>query len=503
MQTPDIDINFIELARNFSESFRSYYNPSTFSSNDGEWEIAYVNDEHYNKTNNPVTFARISNNKKRIEISKSMSQHEAITNNFMFYTLIRCYIHWYDKDKNLVKSDILATQYYLTQNRPSKDILMGSIQTISSGYSTNKERFEKMAEKLGYREQWQRAIDDLKKEDEANKVDPEPDVEFPEKILQGSPATKEDIEYAMKHDKSKDIEVEKHEKPPVIGADAVHVSEESTKMKVSVEDGVLKAEELKEGEQHKDGGVVMETPPEEQPYCPSHFYFMDTEFHEYKKKRGFRPATDTIELISIGIVSGDEREYYAVCKDFNLKAAWNNEWLRENVLKKIHKELCAKVGSYGKTYHSSLFSSFTIKSMKNLIKWYGKTTAEIRAELLLYILDNDGEGLADWNGSYVDYLNLLMKEEIRGYKPKFFTYFGSYDWVVFCWIFGRMIDLPKSFPMYTLDLKQFMWEAGLTTDWKREVVPEPEDSHSAIADARWNRELFLAINKIVKPARVR
>ena len=31
----------------------------------------------------------------------------------------------------------------------------------------------------------------------------------------------------------------------------------------------------------------------------------------------------TIDLISIGIVSSDGSEYYAISKDFNLKEAWN------------------------------------------------------------------------------------------------------------------------------------------------------------------------------------
>jgi hypothetical protein len=74
-------------------------------------------------------------------------------------------------------------------------------------------------------------------------------------------------------------------------------------------------------------------------------YFLDTEFHEYKKKPLIGKSIDTIELISIGIVgegtkfvgsvdpfSDNEevnvtkytvlKEYYAISKDFDLKAAW-------------------------------------------------------------------------------------------------------------------------------------------------------------------------------------
>ena len=61
-------------------------------------------------------------------------------------------------------------------------------------------------------------------------------------------------------------------------------------------------------------------------------YFMDFEFLE-----GYIPVkifglnipkclikpNNTIQPISIGLVSSDNREYYAISKDFNLKEAWN------------------------------------------------------------------------------------------------------------------------------------------------------------------------------------
>ncbi|MEK0397252.1 3'-5' exoribonuclease, partial [Lactobacillus delbrueckii] len=53
-------------------------------------------------------------------------------------------------------------------------------------------------------------------------------------------------------------------------------------------------------------------------------YFYDTEFIE---------DGTTIELISIGIVAEDGREYYAVSTDFDASRA--NPWVRENVLEKL------------------------------------------------------------------------------------------------------------------------------------------------------------------------
>ena len=57
-------------------------------------------------------------------------------------------------------------------------------------------------------------------------------------------------------------------------------------------------------------------------------YFIDFEFLEGTQLKtfcGFKygETKPTIDLISIGIVAEDGREYYAFCKDFNLKEAWN------------------------------------------------------------------------------------------------------------------------------------------------------------------------------------
>ena len=92
-------------------------------------------------------------------------------------------------------------------------------------------------------------------------------------------------------------------------------------------------------------------------------YFVDTEFLEGSQKENFpislfrKNTPPTIDLISIGIVAEDGREYYAVSKDFNLKEAWNRYdlleantnknhslndikvyWIRENILRPIFED---------------------------------------------------------------------------------------------------------------------------------------------------------------------
>lgn len=203
-------------------------------------------------------------------------------------------------------------------------------------------------------------------------------------------------------------------------------------------------------------------------------YFLDTEFIEGFRKPLFGKSRHFIDLISIGIVAEDGREYYAISNEFDLKRAWNNEWIRENVLMAVWKDLYSKEGTYAKTYHWNLIE-WSYKGLKNLIKWHGKTNFQIAEEVRKFC-------------SHID-----RSKEIPA--PEFYAYFADYDWVLFCSLFGRMIDLPKGFPMYCRDLKQMMDEGNLTKEWKQRVCPDPINEHNALVDAKWNYLLFKAIEK--------
>ena len=74
----------------------------------------------------------------------------------------------------------------------------------------------------------------------------------------------------------------------------------------------------------------------------------------------------------------------------------------------------------------------------------------------------------------------------RGGKPEIWGYFSSYDWVVFCQLFGRMIDLPEGFPMYCRDVKQLCDDVG-----NPELPAQTLTVHHALNDARWTREAYL------------
>jgi len=73
-----------------------------------------------------------------------------------------------------------------------------------------------------------------------------------------------------------------------------------------------------------------------------------------------------------------------------------------------------------------------------------------------------------------------------GYEPEFWAYYADYDWVVLCQLYGRMIDLPKGWPMYCRDVKQLCDEAGNPQLIKQTEGPE----HNALADAIWTKKAW-------------
>lgn len=189
-------------------------------------------------------------------------------------------------------------------------------------------------------------------------------------------------------------------------------------------------------------------------------YFIDTEFIEGFHKPLFGKKRHFIDLISIGIVCEDGREYYAISTNFNPKDADN--WVKENVI--------AKLGAR----HADQFDSPRIRS--EAARW--KPQAIIAREVL------------DFFGCWRDQHFYRAPEGIEVYG-----YYANYDWVLFCSLFGRMIDLPKGMPMYCRDLKQMMDEKGFDKNWKEKNCPDPTGIHNALEDAKWNQRLFNAINQ--------
>lgn len=74
--------------------------------------------------------------------------------------------------------------------------------------------------------------------------------------------------------------------------------------------------------------------------------------------------------------------------------------------------------------------------------------------------------------------------DFAGFRPEFWAYYADYDWVVLCQLFGRMIDLPDTWPMYCRDVKQ------LCDTYVGLQLPEQKTEHDALADAIWAKHAW-------------
>lgn len=164
-------------------------------------------------------------------------------------------------------------------------------------------------------------------------------------------------------------------------------------------------------------------------------YWFDTEFMEDGR---------TIELLSIGVVCEDGREFYAENLDADLSHA--NEWVQANVLphlwhlqadKKQANEWSRDGGAGGLLLHK-----------------------DIARDLRRFVAEGER-------------------------KPQWWAYYGDYDWVVLCQLYGRMIDLPDGWPMFAMDVKQEAVKLG-----DPRLPKQTSTEHHALADARWTREAW-------------
>jgi uncharacterized protein Usg len=142
-------------------------------------------------------------------------------------------------------------------------------------------------------------------------------------------------------------------------------------------------------------------------------YFYDTEFIEDGR---------TIDLISIGIVTGDGRRLYLENSEADHSMA--SEWVRDNVLAHLEGPSVPR--------------------------------HEIRDALVEFVGDDP--------------------------DPVFWAYYGAYDWVALCQLFGTMMDLPPNFPKFHMDLKQWAEQLNVAR-----FIHLNEKEHHALHDAEWTR----------------
>jgi hypothetical protein len=156
-------------------------------------------------------------------------------------------------------------------------------------------------------------------------------------------------------------------------------------------------------------------------------YFYDTEFIE---------DGVTIDLVSIGVVDEEGREFYGISTEFDSAKAI--PWVRRNVLGKLP-------GPGDPAWRSR---------------------ERIREELLAFLTE-PGEEIELW------------------------AWYAAYDHVALCQLWGAMPALPRPIPRFTKDLRQ-LWD-----DLARPALPGAGvDQHDALADARHNLTRWKAMEDL-------
>ncbi|MBB5808488.1 hypothetical protein F4560_008256 [Saccharothrix ecbatanensis] len=150
----------------------------------------------------------------------------------------------------------------------------------------------------------------------------------------------------------------------------------------------------------------------------------------------------TIDLVSIGVVDEEGREFYAVSTEFDPAKA--GPWVRANVLNQLPSPA-------DKAWRSR---------------------ERIRKDLLDFL------GGAKAN-----------RDDIE-----LWAWFAAYDHVALAQLWGPMPALPRCLPRFTRDLRQRWEDVG-----KPYLPPAPADAHDALADARHNLERW----KVIETERLR
>ncbi|WP_444960557.1 hypothetical protein [Nocardiopsis sp. M1B1] len=169
--------------------------------------------------------------------------------------------------------------------------------------------------------------------------------------------------------------------------------------------------------------------------------YYDTEFVE-------RGPDHPLVLVSIGMVAEDGRELYAVSSEFDQDLVRSHPWLSEHVWPQLPLR-GGPEGAVLDTGHPHV-----------------RTRGEIARMVHEFLRDTP--------------------------EPQLWAWYGSYDHVLLCQLWGTPREMPREVPFLTHDLKQ---EAVRLGDPR--LPPQRSGLHHALADARhlmrrarWLREHF-------------
>ena len=180
--------------------------------------------------------------------------------------------------------------------------------------------------------------------------------------------------------------------------------------------------------------------------------FLDTEFS------GLHQNTT---LISIGLVSECGKTFYSELTDYDKSQI--DEWLQTNVIDKLHLKK-------------------PTDTQEVIVNTFGKN----REHTTLC-------GTKDW-----------LQRELRFWLEQFdqveiWSDCLSYDWVLFCEIFGGAFSIPKNVYYIPFDLSTLLYAKGIDADINREDFAGMTDSskkHSAFWDAKVIQQCFIKLKRL-------
>jgi hypothetical protein len=162
--------------------------------------------------------------------------------------------------------------------------------------------------------------------------------------------------------------------------------------------------------------------------------FFDTEF------TGLHQNTT---LISIGLVSECGKTLYAECNDFSLEQA--DGWLRDNVVSKL--------------------------------AYYGDHITE-------------ADGALGMRGSTKQVAQKLSEWLSQFDAVEMWSDCLSYDWVLFCQLFGHAFNVPKNVYYIPFDICTLMKQKGIDPDIDREAFAGLQDSEGHKHNALWDAKVI-------------
>lgn len=193
--------------------------------------------------------------------------------------------------------------------------------------------------------------------------------------------------------------------------------------------------------------------------------FYDTEFIE---------SGSTIDLISIGMVTDDGREYYAVNGDLDDTTQHDPDLRGGYIGKTPWDRIMAEPWLV-----KNVVPSLPLLDRKHLDKHLkGVPLFAPRPVLDFVRLDH-----TDTTVKPRQVIANEVRDFLRAAGPdvELWAWYGAYDHVALCWLWGKMIDLPDGVPMWTNDLRQERHRLG-----NPEMPKRAAGEHNALEDARHN-----------------